>query len=177
MDAFRIRDAAFFTVRADALAVALLGKILVRKTGNLAQRFYIAETECYMGITDSACHAARKNPIAAKVLWERGGTLYVHMVYGMHYMLNIVAGPAGDPTGVLLRGAAGMAGPGRLTRALGIGADFNREDLLTSQRIWIEDSGLTPLYTAAPRVGIDYAQEADRNALWRFLAYDSLGGK
>src|SRR5690554_2608622 len=174
MKTLRIIDKKFFIVSADKLAIKLLGKILVRKIGNIEQRFFIAETECYMGIEDTACHAARKNPISARSLWNRGGTLYVYMVYGIHYMLNIVAGKEDDPMGVLIRGVKGIKGPGRLTRALKISKDFDKEDLLASDRIWVEDSKVSAKYISAPRVGIDYANERDRTIHWRYLAYDCL---
>lgn len=170
----RIIDKDFFTASADKLAVKLLGKTLVRKIDDIEYRYIIAETECYMGVEDTACHAARKRPVSARALWNRGGTLYVYLTYGMHYMLNIVAGVEGDPMGVLIRGLKGIIGPGRLTKELKITKDFDHEDLLTSERIWLEDTGINPKYKTSPRVGIDYAEEKDRNIHWRFLAYDYI---
>ncbi len=170
----KIVDREFFKVGADELAVNLLGKTLVRKIDGVEHRFLIAETECYMGVDDTACHACRGKTPRASVLWERGGTLYVRLIYGLYYMLNIIAGEEGDPMGVLIRGVSGVIGPGRLTRALHIGKDFNKTDILTSDRIWIEDTGITPQHTLTPRIGIDYAEKADRDRLWRFVAYDYL---
>ncbi len=170
----RINDPSFFTCNADELAVKLLGKTLVRKIGDTEYRYQIAETECYMGVEDTACHACRGKTPRASVLWEEGGILYVRLIYGLYYMLNIISGKKDDPMGVLIRGVKGIVGPGRLTRALAIEADFNKEDLLTSQRIWIEDTGITPKYDTTPRIGIDYAEKADRERLWRFVAYKHL---
>jgi DNA-3-methyladenine glycosylase len=48
------------------------------------------------------------------------GTFYFYFVYGMLWMLNVVTGPIGYPAAVLIRGAEGILGPGRLTRAIGI---------------------------------------------------------
>lgn len=170
----RITNVGFFCINADELAVNLLGKALTRKEGNEVYRYLIAETECYMGIEDTACHAHKGQTAKTTVLWERGGTLYVHLIYGLYYMMNIIAGKEGDPMGVLVRGIKDVKGPGRLTRALNIGKDFNREDLLISNRIWIEDVGITPEYQCTPRIGIDYAKKECRNKLWRFTAYDYL---
>lgn len=170
----RIEAEGFFRVSAEELAVNLLGKALVRNIGGEQHRFLIAETECYMGVEDTACHACRGKTPRASVLWERGGTLYVRLIYGLYYMLNIIAGDEDDPMGVLIRGVKGIVGPGRLTRALDIGKDFNREDILISNRIWIEETGIKPIYSKTPRIGIDYAQKADRERLWRFVAYDYL---
>lgn len=170
----RIRDKDFFALSADKLAVSLLGKVLARNTDGEMRKYIIAETECYMGVEDTACHACRGKTPRASTLWEKGGTLYVHLIYGLYYMLNIVAGDEGSPMGVLIRGVQGIAGPGRVTRALGIEKDFNREDLLTSDRIWIEDTGILPKYDCAPRIGIGYAEKEDRERLWRFSAYKHL---
>lgn len=174
MDTTRIKTADFFCVEADKLAVNLLGKALVRKLDGKEERYLIAETECYMGVEDTACHACRGKTPKTSALWQRGGKLYVHLIYGMYYMLNIVAGSEGDPMGVLIRGVKGIVGPGRLTRALDIGKDFNREDLLNSDRIWIEETNLFPKYHASERVGIGYADKVDRERLWRFSAYKYL---
>lgn len=170
----RIDDAQFFAVDAERLAINLLGKALVRVKDGKKHTYIIAETECYMGVEDTACHACRGKTERNSVLWERGGTLYVRLIYGLYYMLNVVAGSAGDPMGVLIRGVKEIKGPGRLTRALDIGKDFNREDILTSDRIWIEDIGLSPIYDATPRIGIGYAAKADIDKPWRFVAYKYL---
>lgn len=170
----RIQDKDFFALSADKLAVSLLGKVLARNTDGEVHKYIIAETECYMGVEDTACHACRGKTPRASTLWERGGTLYVHLIYGLYYMLNIVAGDEGSPMGVLIRGVQGITGPGRVTRALGIDKDFNREDLLTSARIWIEDTGILPKYDCTPRIGIGYADKEDRERLWRFSAYRYL---
>jgi DNA-3-methyladenine glycosylase len=170
----RIQDKSFFEVSAETLAVNLLGKHLVRNIDGQIYRYLITETECYMGIFDSACHACRGKTPRASTLWEKGGTLYVHMIYGIHYMLNIVAGEEGDPMGVLIRGVKGIIGPGNLTRMLEIRKDFNREDLLLSERIWIEETDLIVNYEATPRIGINYAKIKDREKLWRFVAYNYL---
>ncbi len=174
MQGNRILSKEFFEMSADNLAISLLGKTLVRNIDGQITRYLIAETECYMGVLDTGCQAHRGKTPKTSVLWERGGTLYVHLIYGLYYMLNIIAGKEGDPMGVLIRGVKGIKGPGRLTRALEIGKDFNRENLLLSERIWIEDTGLIPLYKKTPRIGIDYADDIDRNQLWRFVAYDYL---
>lgn len=170
----RIKSAEFFTVNAEDLAKKLLGKALVRNINGEIKRYLIAETECYMGIFDTACHARVGKTPRASTLWERGGKLYVHLIYGLYYMLNIVAGDEGDPMGVLIRGVKEIEGPGRLTKALNIDKDFNKEDLLTSDRIWIEETNIYPKYDLTPRIGINYAQKEDREKLWRFVAYKYL---
>ena len=101
-------------------------------------------------------------------MYEPGGRAYVYLCYGMHEMLNIVTGPEGSPEAVLIRGVEGHDGPGKLTRALDITRALNRENLLESNRLWLEDDGAAPPFSASPRIGIAYASAEDRARLWRF---------
>ena len=104
-------DRAFYQMHADALAPALLGKLLCRKTADGVIRMRITETECYMGESDTACHASKGKTKRTQVLYEIGGTIYVYLCYGIHDMLNVVAGDAGFPEAVLIRGADDIFGP------------------------------------------------------------------
>ncbi|MFX9665143.1 DNA-3-methyladenine glycosylase, partial [Acinetobacter baumannii] len=85
-----------------------------------------------LGCQDKACHTYnnRKTP-RTEVMYQAGGTIYVYLIYGMYEMLNIITQTEGVPEGVMLR--AGyfedaetrqefklMAGPGKLTRHMGI---------------------------------------------------------
>ena len=88
----------------------------------------------------------------------------------MHEMLNVVTGREGRPEAVLVRGVEGAQGPGRLTKLLQIDRSLNREDLVASERLWIESDGLRAKFTAAPRIGIAYASKRDQNRKWRFFA-------
>ncbi len=163
----------FYSMHADELAPALLGKLICRrdKQSGEVKRARITETECYLGESDTACHAHRGKTDRTRILWERGGTVYVYLCYGMHSLLNIVSGPEGEPEAVLIRGVEGAEGPGRLTKYLGIDRRYNGHDAVFSDEVWLEDDG-TPIpdYTALPRVGIDYAAPDDRDRPWRFTA-------
>ena len=87
----------------------------------------------------------------------------------MYWLLNIVTGPAGEGSAVLIRGVQSISGPGRVGRALQLDKSFYGEDLATSTRIWIEKSGLKPQFTTSPRIGIDYAGEPWISKPWRYL--------
>jgi len=156
----------------DVLEVApeLLGKHLVRVDAE-GQRstFVITETEAYRGKEDLACHASKGRTPRTEVMFGEGGHLYMYFIYGMYWMMNVVTGPMGVPQAVLFRGIREADGPGKLTRSLGIDGEFKGEDLVSSPRIWIEESGITPEYTAGPRVGIDYAADPWKSKPWRFL--------
>ncbi len=157
------------------LAPALLGMQIVRYdgTGNL-RTFTITETEAYRGEEDLACHVSRGRTTRTEIMYREGGVLYVYLVYGMHWMLNIVTGRAEEPQAVLLRGVQGVSGPGRLTKALGIDRSYNGEDLTLSPRIWLQNSGISLPYKTTPRIGIDYAGPVWKNKPWRFVAIEDL---
>jgi DNA-3-methyladenine glycosylase len=159
-----------FYVR-DVLDVApdLIGKILVIKQNeNSSGRYIITDVEAYRGSEDKACHASKGRTERTEVMYLEGGRVYVYFVYGMYWMLNIVAGEEKNPQAVLIRGIDGCTGPGRLTRSLGVDGSFYGEDLTTSERIWIEDTGLKVEYKTGSRIGIDYAGEYWKNKAWRF---------
>ena len=64
----------------------------------------VTETEAYLGPHDLAYHAARGKTSRTKVMYGPAGTFYVYFVYGLHWMLNVVTRPAGNPAAVLIRG-------------------------------------------------------------------------
>ena len=154
------------------LAPYLLGKVLCRKINGEIIRKRITETEAYCGESDTACHAHRGKTPRTAVMYEPGGIAYVYLCYGIHNLLNVVAAGEGEPEAVLIRGVEGISGPGRVTKALQIGLDLNREDYTTSDKLWLEDGPKVP-YIFTPRIGIDSAGEEDRAQLWRFLWQES----
>jgi len=157
--------------RKDAVTLApkLLGKLLCRKTGRKIIKLRITETEAYFGEDDTACHAHKGKTERTAIMYEDGGHAYIYLCYGVHWLLNVVSGKKDFPEAVLIRGVEGFSGPGKLTKQLQIDKSLNGENLAESNRLWIEDDGVRPAFTAAKRVGIDYASEQDKNRLWRFL--------
>ncbi|MBQ8382266.1 MAG: DNA-3-methyladenine glycosylase [Clostridia bacterium] len=163
-------SSSLFRLPADQLAPLLIGKLLCRRTADGVLRQRIVETECYLGEEDSACHAHRGKTSRNAPLYLPGGYSYVYLCYGIHNLLNIVSGFEGHPEAVLIRGVEGYIGPGRLTKALSIDRSLNAIDLTVSDELWLEDDGTTLPFHTAPRVGIDYADPADRERLWRHIA-------
>jgi DNA-3-methyladenine glycosylase len=155
----------------DVLEVAyeLPGKILVIGSGDgSCRRFRIAEVEAYRGTDDKACHAFKGRTRRTEIMYHEGGCLYLYLVYGMYWMLNIVTGEKNDPQAALIRGLDICRGPGKLTKYLGIDGSYYGEDLEISERIWLEDDGTTPVVKTGKRIGIDYAGEYWKNRLWRY---------
>ena len=162
--------AGFFHRNVLEVAPELLGKILVRQFDeNDLQRFVITEVEAYSGDGDIACHACKGKTPRTEAMFREGGLVYVYLVYGMHWLLNVVTGKEGDASAVLIRGLQGINGPGRVGKALHLDKSFYGETLLTSSRIWIEDSGKQATFKTAPRVGIHYAGEPWVSKPWRYM--------
>jgi DNA-3-methyladenine glycosylase len=128
----------FFERDSDAVAFDLVGSLLVVHDGVHEQRALIVETEAYGGSDDAASHAFRGPTKRNQIMFGPAGFLYVYLIYGMHWCMNIVTGPSGSACAVLLRAAelyvpsrdgggaesVSLRGPGNLTRGLGItGAD------------------------------------------------------
>jgi DNA-3-methyladenine glycosylase len=159
----------FYKQDAITLAPLLLGKLLVRRINGKIFKYRITETECYYGEEDSACHARAGKTNRTSVLYEKGGTSYVYMCYGLHYLLNVVTGIENHPEAVLIRGIEGYNGPAILTKALNITKELNGIDLTTSKELWIEDDGYKAEYKKDKRIGIDYAKEPYKSIEWRFI--------
>ncbi|HIS97805.1 MAG TPA: DNA-3-methyladenine glycosylase [Candidatus Scatomorpha pullistercoris] len=155
----------------DALEVApeLIGKTIVRTLDDGTEiRLTITETEVYRGEEDTACHAHKGRTKRTEMLYRQGGTVYVYLCYGIHWLLNIITGPAGHPQGVLIRACEGFEGPGKLTKKLAVTGEFNGADITTSPLLRLEDEGKMVNIITDKRVGIAYADERDRERLWRF---------
>ena len=152
------------------MAPNLLGKNLVISRAGIPASYRITEVEAYRGEEDQASHARFGKTARNSIMYGEGGFLYIYLIYGMYWMLNIVTGPAGDPQAILVRGLNSLSGPGILTRSLGIDKSFHGEDLVNSERIWIEDRDEKPLVIKKPRVGINYAGEPWVSNAWRFIS-------
>ena len=154
----------------DALDVApeLPGKFLHLRTHSETKEYLITEVEAYRGEEDKACHASKGRTSRTEIMYHKGGHIYVYLIYGMYWMLNFVTSREGIPQAVLIRGLENFPGPGKLTKSLGIDKSFYGENLVTSEKIWVEDHGFSPAIETSPRVGIDYSGEPWVSKPWRF---------
>lgn len=160
-----------FNTPAPELAPILLGKLLCRQLDNgETVRVRITETEAYFGEEDTACHAHHGRTKRTETMYKPGGVAYVYLCYGIHSLLNVVSGTVDHPEAVLIRGVEGADGPGKLTKMLEITRDQNGILLCPENKLWLEDDGVSVSYITAKRVGIDYADEQDRNRKWRFIS-------
>ncbi len=164
----------FYSHHAVEVAVQLLGKVLVRQYPDGTQiKTVITETEAYCGEEDLGCHASKGRTPRTEVMYWQGGYVYVYLIYGMYWLLNIVTGRAGHPQAVLIRGTDKASGPGKTGNLLKLNKSFYGENLLTSQRIWIEEGSQDIIkHTSSPRIGIDYGGPVWSQKLWRFTIDD-----
>lgn len=160
----------FYTQDALSVARKLLGKTLVRvwDNGNVS-RFTITITEAYLGSEDKACHASKGRTPRTEIMYSQGGHIYVYLIYGMYWLLNVVTGETNQPQAVLICGLDEIKGSGRVGRALMIDKSFYAEMLTESDRIWIEDSAINEKFYTEARVGVHYAGEEWANKPWRFV--------
>lgn len=168
------------------MAWALVGKLLVRADGRVAR---LVEVEAYKGLDDPASHAFRGATPRAAIMFGAPGRLYVYFSYGVHWCANVVCGPEGTASAVLLRAAQPLEGlelmrqarsagprparmvvdrdlcrgPGRLCQAFAITGALNGTELVPAPNgLWLADDGAGPgaAVVATPRVGLSRAQDA-----------------
>lgn len=172
----------------DKAAPRLLGALFVMETnmGPLTGR--IVETEAYAQ-TDAASHSYKGRTPRTDVMFGSAGHLYVYFTYGMHYCCNVVTGPVGQGSAVLIRavepiegvnimtanrrGRGGLQltnGPAKLCQAFGIDRAWNGHDLRVPPLQLILDEPLAAEdIIQTTRIGIAHAKEK----LWRFYIRDN----
>lgn len=163
-----ILQSSFFNCPTVHVAQNLLGKFLVHGK----DAFLITEVEAYDGPEDKASHASRGRTQRNAPMFGPPGFFYVYLVYGMHWMLNIVTGHQNYPAAILIRGAAEISGPARLTKFLGIDGKFNGKQAIPREKLWFEDRGIIlskEMILRTPRIGVDYAGPVWSQKPYRFL--------
>lgn len=164
-------DRHFYTQDALDVAPNILGKTIVRTfPDGTVFKDVITEVEVYRGEEDLAAHVSKGNTERTKINYGEGGFVYIYLIYGMYWLLNIVTGTKDQPQSILIRGLKNVEGPGRVGKMLKLDKSFYGEDLVTSSRLWLEDTDLlTPIvYETTPRIGVEYAKEWAKNP-WRYV--------
>lgn len=160
----------FFDRDAKRVARELIGCYLVCRRNNNLLRHKITETEAYAGPHDLACHSSKGRTKRTETMFGPPGTLYIYLIYGLHWMLNVVTGPIGYPAAVLIRGVETLAGPGSLTKALGITGAMNGLATTEGTGVWFagSDDKRARIFRTA-RIGVEYAGPVWSAKKYRFV--------
>jgi DNA-3-methyladenine glycosylase len=175
----------FFDRSVEEVAPALLGCVLSRTTSEGEVAVRLTEVEAYAGPLDAASHAFRGRTARNSVMFGPPGHAYVYFTYGMHFCVNLVCGPEGMSSGVLLRAGEPVTGvelarerrprssvrdlargPARLCQALAIDRELDGADVCSDGALRIlAGSPVDPASIhRGPRTGVSGAKDTP----WRF---------
>lgn len=169
---------------AEDVAARLLGCEFERQLDGQAVRVRIVETEAY-DQTDAASHSYKGRTPRTDVMFGPSGHLYVYFTYGMHYCMNVVCGPEGVGSAVLIRAVEPVSGetileqnrprksgveltngPAKLCQALMIDKTMNGHDLHEKPlRLIIKPPVARDDIVQSTRIGISQAKDVP----WRFF--------
>ncbi len=175
------------TQPASLVAPLLLGAVLERKINGHTIRVKIVEVEAY-DETDAASHSYKGRTTRTDIMFGPAGHLYVYFTYGMHYCCNVVTGPEGNGSAVLIRAVQPIEGeefmeelrtkhginvsngPAKLCQALNIdkqlnGHDLREEPLTLSLQPALHKNEIIQ----TTRIGISQAKDVP----WRFYIKDN----
>ena len=160
---------------AEVAARRLLGCELVRELNGQKIRVRIVETEAY-DQADEASHTFKGRTKRNEAMFKSAGHMYVYFTYGMHHCCNVVCGPEGFGSGVLIRAVEpisgidiiekqrGMSGvnvtngPGKICQALSIDRSMSGHYLADPSIQLIKKPALPDNQVATgPRIGISKA--------------------
>jgi DNA-3-methyladenine glycosylase len=166
------------------VAPLLLGGVL--RANGVAVR--LTEVEAYAGEADPGSHAFRGRTPRTEVMFGPAGFSYVYFTYGMHWCMNVVTGPDGVASAVLLRAGEVVEGidlarsrrlrskdrdlargPARLTMALAVDGEYGGVNLLDPHSpltLRLSDPPDPAIVRSGPRVGVGGAGAETPWRLW-----------
>ena len=173
----------------EAVAPRLLGCVFERQLDGQLLRARIVETEAYHQ-TDAASHSYRGRTPRTDVMFGPAGHMYVYFTYGMHYCMNVVTGPEGEGSAVLIRAVEPLAGedamarnrrgrrgveltngPAKVCQAFGIDKTMNGHELNNEPfKLLLETPVDQTEIVQTTRIGISQAKDVP----WRFYLRDNL---
>ena len=175
-----VPDRGWFLRPVHDVARGLLGAYVTRRMPEGEVTLRLTEVEAYDGANDPGSHAFRGQTARNATMFGEPGHLYVYRHMGLHHCVNVVCGPQGRASAVLLRagevtGGVDLAlarrrakgvcdsarqiarGPARLTVALSLDRADDGADLLDADGAVVlrlpADPPSGPVATG-PRVGV-----------------------
>ena len=178
------------------IAPLILGAVLTHNSEAGPVSVRLTEVEAYMGPRDSehpdpGSHTFGGPTARNAPMFGPPGFLYVYFTYGMHYCANIVCGPDGSASALLLRAGQIVdgdelaalrrpaskahkdlaSGPARLASALGLTtADTGRDALASPFSLWLPTTPAAAV-ASGPRVGVA-GPGGSTEYPWRFWIED-----
>lgn len=172
---------------APEVATRLLGATFTHHSSEGAVVVRVTEVEAY-GADDPASHAFRGVTARNRVMFGPAGRLYSYLSHGIHWCHNVVTGPEGEASAVLLRAGEVVEGlelarerrgervpdhrlargPGCLGQALGLRGAHDGERLDGAVRLVLGDGVPAAQVRSGPRVGVRLAHERP----WRYWVAD-----
>ncbi len=187
----------FFKNTTLQMAQKLIGTYLAHYSPQGLTIGKIVETEAYLQ-HDPACHASRGMTPRNAPMFGPPGHAYIYFIYGMYHCFNVVTAPEGKGEAVLIRALEPIAGiewmkkrrekkskrqfllkdlcngPGKLVIAMGIHANQNTRNLITSEiRLLPRDyfgKSKKIVIQKSPRIGISEGKHLH----YRFYLADSI---
>ncbi len=175
------------------VAPALLGCVISHSTPEGTVSVRLTEVEAYDGPGDPGSHARAGLTPRTAVMFGPPGRAYVYFTYGMHWCLNVVTGPEGSASGVLLRAGEVVEGvdlartrrpaarrdvdlargPARLASALGVDGASRGADVLDGGPLRLLGEAPAPgppakEVCAGPRTGVSGPGGDGERYPWRF---------
>jgi DNA-3-methyladenine glycosylase len=178
-----VLDRAFFTRDSRDVAPELLN--LVLRHGERSGR--IVEVEAYAGSDDEGSHGYRGETARTATMFGPPGHLYVYFTYGVHWCANVVCGPEGVCSAVLIRALAPLtglgamraargpaarrdtdlcSGPAKTCQALGIDGDHDGDDLCDGPGPVLLDDGRATSTDIASSTRIGLTKGAEHPWRW-----------
>ncbi|GGM02752.1 DNA-3-methyladenine glycosylase [Micromonospora yangpuensis] len=165
---------------APLVAPHLIGWTLTHHTPHGSVAIELTEVEAYAGESDPASHAWRGPTARNSVMFGPAGRLYVYLSHGLHHCANVVTGPEGEASAVLLRAGRVVAGvdvarrrrgeqvarhslargPGNLGQALALTRQHSGAHLFDGGPLVLSPPSRTPAaVSSGPRVGVSRAHD------------------
>jgi DNA-3-methyladenine glycosylase len=171
IDNFEIATSSFYVQPTELVAKRLIGGVFSTSITepNRKVLLRIVETEAYLSYGDEASHSFRGKTNRNSAMFDRGGILYVYMIYGIHHCINVVTEAEGVGAAVLLRAMEylegedeftenAFRGPGNIAKSLGYSLEQNRKSLCNDEPTIYLPKFDVPIRTT-PRIGISKSKD------------------